>query len=163
MADTTLLDLSSVELRRRIGTKEISPVELLEASIERIAAINPAVNAVTATCYDRARLEAKVAEAAVLRGDKLGSLHELPTGIKDLHDTEAPLTTHGSPLYRGNVPKHDCAMVALVRKAGAVVVGKTNVPEFGAGANTRNPVWGATGNPFDPKLNAGGSSGGSAV
>jgi amidase len=163
MASDALLAMSAVELRRRIGTKEISPVELLEAAIDRIAAINPAVNAVTATAFDRARLEAKVAEAAVLRGDTLGPLHGLPTGIKDLHDTEALLTTHGSPLYRGNVPDRDCAMVALMRKAGAVVVAKTNVPEFGAGANTRNPVWGATGNPFNPQLNAGGSSGGSAV
>jgi amidase len=163
MASDALLAMSAVELRRRIGTKEISPVELLEAAVGRIAAINPAVNAVTATAFDRARLEAKVAEAAVLRGDALGPLHGLPTGIKDLHDTEALLTTHGSPLYRGHVPDRDCAMVALVRKAGAIVVGKTNVPEFGAGANTRNPVWGATGNPFNPQLNAGGSSGGSAV
>lgn len=163
MSNTALLDLSAVELRHRIGSKEISPVELLEAAIERIAAINPAVNAVTATAYDRARKEAKAAEAAVRRGDHLGPLHGLPTGIKDLHETEGLLTTHGSPLYRDFVPKQDCAMVALVRKAGAVVVAKTNVPEFGAGANSRNPVWGATGNPFNPLLNAGGSSGGSAV
>ena len=158
-----LLGLSTVELRKRIGTKEISPVELLEASIERVEAINPAVNAVTATAYERARMEAKVAEAAVLRGDPLGPLHGLPTAIKDLHETEALLTTYGSPLHRGFVPERDCAMVALVRKAGAIIAAKTNVPEFGAGANTRNPVWGATGNPFNPQLNAGGSSGGSAV
>ena len=98
-----------------------------------------------------------------MRGERLGPLHGLPTGIKDLHETEGLLTTYGSPLYRDFVPKADAAMVALVRKAGAIIVAKTNVPEFGAGANTRNPVWGATGNPFDPTLNAGGSSGGSAV
>jgi amidase len=158
-----LLALSTVELRRRIGTKEISPVELLEASIARIEAINPAVNAIAATAYERGRNDAKAAEAAVLRGERLGRLHGLPTGIKDLHDTEGLLTTYGSPLYRGHVPDRDFAMVALVRKAGAIVVAKTNVPEFGAGANTRNAVWGATGNPFDPRLNAGGSSGGSGV
>ncbi|HVL72584.1 MAG TPA: amidase family protein, partial [Beijerinckiaceae bacterium] len=158
-----LLALSSVELRRRIGTKEISPVELLEACIERIEAVNPAVNAVTARDYDRARREARAAEDAARRGEPLGPLHGLPTGIKDLHDTAGLLTTHGSPLYRDHVPDKDCAMVALMREAGAVIVAKTNVPEFGAGANTRNPVWGATGNPFDPRLNAGGSSGGSAA
>ena len=98
-----------------------------------------------------------------MSGEQLGPLHGLPTGIKDLHETEGLLTTYGSPLYRGFVPERDAAMVALVRKAGAIIVAKTNVPEFGAGANTRNPVWGATGNPFDPRLNAGGSSGGSAV
>lgn len=159
----TLLTQSAVELRRRIGTKEISPVELLEACIERIERLNPAVNAVTAVCYERARKEAKAAEQAVLRGEHLGLLHGLPTGIKDLDETGGLLTTYGSPLYRDFVPERDNAMVARVRAAGAIVVGKTNVPEFGAGANSRNFVWGATGNPFDPALNAGGSSGGSAA
>jgi amidase len=158
-----MLELSAVELRRRVGSKQISPVELLEAAIERISAINPAINAIAASDYDRARKEAKAAEAAVLRGDPLGPLHGLPTGIKDLQETRGLLTTYGSPLYRGFVPAQDCAMVALVRNAGAIIVAKTNVPEFGAGANTRNPVWGATGNPFNPTLNAGGSSGGSAA
>ena len=154
---------SAVELRRRIGTKEISPVELLEACIERIGRVDPAVNAIAATCFERARLEARSAEAAALRGDPLGLLHGLPIGIKDLEETAGLLTTFGSPLYRHHVPERDSAMVARLRAAGAIVVGKTNTPEFGAGANTRNPVWGATGNPFDPMLNAGGSSGGSAV
>ncbi len=158
-----LLAESAVELRRRIGSKEISPVELLEVCIERIAQTNPAVNAVTATCYERARQEAKTAEKAVQRGDALGLLHGLPTGIKDLEETGGLLTTFGSQLYRDYVPAHDSAMVARVRAAGAIVVAKTNVPEFGAGANSRNVVWGATGNPFNPTLNAGGSSGGSAV
>jgi Asp-tRNA(Asn)/Glu-tRNA(Gln) amidotransferase A subunit family amidase len=158
-----LLRLSAVELRRRIGTKELSPVELLEACIGRIERINPAVNAVTAVCYERARAEARAAEQAVMRGDALGLLHGLPVGIKDLDETGGLLTTYGSPLYRDFVPERDNAMVARVRAAGAIVVGKTNVPEFGAGANSRNFVWGATGNPFDPALNAGGSSGGSAV
>jgi amidase len=146
-----------------IGSGEISPVELLEACIDRIEALNPAVNAIAAKAYGRARGEAKVAEAAVMRGAPLGRLHGLPTGIKDLQETEGVLTTHGSPLYRKHVPGRDSAQVALVRSAGAIVVAKTNVPEFGAGANSRNSVWGATGNPFNPTLNAGGSSGGSAV
>lgn len=158
-----LLALTAVEMRRRIGAKDISPVELLDACLARIARLNPAVNAITATCYDRARAEAKAAEQSVMRGDALGLLHGLPTGIKDLDDTGGVLTTYGSPLYRNHVPERDNAMVARVRAAGAVVIGKTNVPEFGAGANTRNFVWGATGNPFNPMLNAGGSSGGSAV
>ena len=162
-ANEELLSLSAVELRRRIGTKEISPVELLEACIERIERINPAVNAVTAVCYERARTEAKTAEQSVMRGDDLGLLHGLPAGIKDLDETGGLLTTYGSPLYRDFIPERDNAMVARVRAAGAIVVGKTNVPEFGAGANSRNFVWGATGNPFDPMLNPGGSSGGSAV
>ena len=97
------------------------------------------------------------------RGEELPLLHGLPTGIKDLEETKDLLTTYGSPLYRDFVPTCDNVMVARVRDAGAVVVGKTNVPEFGAGSNSRNPVWGATGNPFNPTLNAGGSSGGSAA
>src|SRR6185436_10995010 len=162
-ANDEVLSKTAVELRRLIGSKELSPVELLEACIERIERINPAVNAVTATCYDRARAEATTAEKAALRGEPLGLLHGLPTGVKDLDDTGGLLTTYGSPLYRDFVPQRDGAMVARVRAAGAIVVGKTNVPEFGAGANSRNVVWGATGNPFDPTLNAGGSSGGSAA
>src|SRR5689334_4416461 len=158
-----LLSLSAVELRRRVGTKEISPVELLDACIDRIERLNPAVNAITAVCYERARAEARAAEKAVLQGEALGPLHGLPTGIKDLDETAGLLTTYGSPLYRDFVPERDNAMVARVRAAGAIVVGKTNVPEFGAGSNSRNVVWGATGNPFDPMLNAGGSSGGSAA
>jgi len=163
MSNRELLALSSVELRRRIGTKEISPVELLEACLRRIEEINPAVNAVTAMCVARARKEAKAAETAGRRGEDLPLLHGLPAGIKDLEETKDLLTTYGSPLYRDFVPNHDNVMVGRVRAAGAVVVGKTNVPEFGAGSNSRNPVWGATGNPFNPLLNPGGSSGGSAV
>lgn len=155
--------LPATELRRLIGTKEISPVELLEACIARIDAVDPAVNAIAARAFDRARHEARAAEAAVMQGESLGRLHGLPIGVKDLQDTAGLLTTHGSPLHRHHVPAHDSAQVALVRAAGAIVAAKTNTPEFGAGGNTRNPVWGATGNPFDPTLIAGGSSGGSAA
>lgn len=154
---------SAVDLRRMIGAKDISPVELLDACIARIEAINPAVNAITATCFDAARNAAKAAERAVLNGEPLGLLHGLPLGVKDLEDTAGLLTTYGSPMSRGNVPSHDALLVERLRAAGAILVAKTNVPELGAGANTRNPVWGATGNPFNPELNAGGSSGGSAV
>lgn len=153
----------AVELRRLIGEKQVSPVELLEACIARIEAVNPFVNAVTATCFERARKEAKAAERAVLEGRPLGLLHGLPLGVKDLEATEGLLTTLGSSLYRDHVPASDNVLVARLRAAGAIVAGKTNVPELGAGANTRNDVWGATGNPFDPRLNAGGSSGGSAA
>lgn len=158
-----LVSLSSVELRRRIGSKELSPVELLDACIARIEAINPAVNAITATRFAQARKGAKAAEKAALKGEDLGPLHGLPAGIKDLEETGGLLTTYGSPLFRDFIPETDNTMVARVRQAGAIIVAKTNVPEFGAGANSRNAVWGATGNPFDPRMNAGGSSGGSAV
>lgn len=158
-----LVEKTAVELRRLIGTRQISPVELMDACIERIERLNPYVNAVTATCFVQAREQARAAERAVLSGEALGLLHGLPIGIKDLEATAGLLTTYGSPLYRGNVPKQDNALVARLKTAGAIVTGKTNVPEMGAGANTRNEVWGATGNPFNPTLNAGGSSGGSAA
>ncbi len=161
--DDQLTTLSAVELRRRIGARELSPVALLDACIERIERLNPAVNAVTATCFARARREAERAESAVTAGEPIGPLHGLPLGVKDLEDTAGLLTTRGSPLLRTNVPSADGLVVRRLRDAGAIVVGKTNVPEWGAGANSRNPVWGATGNPFNPLRNAGGSSGGSAV
>lgn len=167
MSDTAspirLFEYSAVALREMIGKKTISPVELLDACIERIEAVNPLVNAVTATCFERARAEAVVAEQAVVRGEPLGLLHGLPLGVKDLEPTAGLLTTFGAPLFRHHVPAQDIELVARLRRAGAIVTGKTNVPEMGAGANTFNAVWGATGNPFNPNLNAGGSSGGSAA
>ena len=162
-ASEELVTKSAVELRDLIAKRELSPVEILDANIDRIEAINPAVNAVTATCFDRARDEARRAEAAVSSGADLGPLHGLPFAVKDLENTEGVLTTYGSPLFKDFVPEADSVMVARVRQVGAIMVGKTNTPEFGAGANTRNAVWGATGNPFDPMLTCGGSSGGSAV
>jgi Asp-tRNA(Asn)/Glu-tRNA(Gln) amidotransferase A subunit family amidase len=160
---TELCDLGAVELRRMIGAKEISPVELLDSCIARTEAVDPAVNAMVTRDFERARETAKAAEKAVMAGQALGALHGLPIGIKDLNATEGLRTTQGSLLYEHNVPAADERVVAAVRAAGAVVFGKTNTPEFGAGANTRNRVFGATGNPFDPALTPAGSSGGSAV
>ena len=164
--ETSLADLpekSAVELRRLIGSRQLSPVELMQACIARIEALNPAVNAIAATDFERALESAHRAEGCVMRGEALGPLHGLPLGVKDLQDTAGLLTTYGNVRLRGNVPAADNALVARLRAAGAIVTAKTNVPDMGAGANTRNPVWGATGNPFDPRLNAGGSSGGSAA
>ncbi len=160
---SNLPDLSAVELRRLIGSRQVSPVELMDACIDRIESLNPAINAICATDFTRAREAAREAEAQVMRGAPLGPLHGLPLGVKDLQDTAGLLTTYGNVGLRGNVPAKDNALVAKLRAAGAIVTAKTNVPDMGAGANTRNPVWGATGNPFNPTLNAGGSSGGSAA
>jgi len=156
-------DLTAVEARTLIGQKTLSPVELLESCIARIEAVDHAVNAMVARDFDRARAQAKAAEAAVARGEQLPLLHGLPMGVKDLEETEGLRTTSGSPIFRDHVPAQDDIHVAQLRKAGAIVVGKTNVPEFGAGANSRNTVYGTTGNPFDTTKNAAGSSGGSAV
>ena len=156
-------DLTAVEARRLIGTKQLSSAELLESCIGRIEAVDHAVNAMVARDFDRARVAAKAADELTARDGPLPLLHGLPIGIKDLEPTEGLRTTMGSPLFRDNVPARDARLVAAIRTAGAIVVGKTNTPEFGAGANTRNAVYGATGNPFDPQKSCAGSSGGSAV
>lgn len=159
----SLLELSAVELRRQIGEKQLSPVELMQACIARIESCNPAVNAICATDFERALDSAREAEASAMRDDTLPALHGLPLGVKDLQATAGLLTTSGNVRLRGHVPEHDVSYVARLRQAGAIVTAKTNTPDMGAGANSRNPVWGATGNPFNPSLNAGGSSGGSAA
>jgi len=156
-------DLSAVEARRLIGAKKLSPVELLDSCLERIAAVNPGLNAIVAMDDKGAKEAAKTAEAAVMRGEELGLLHGLPVGIKDLQATGGLRTTWGSLIYNDHVPEQDEATVANLREQGAVILAKTNTPEFGAGANTKNRVYGATGNPFDPEKTCAGSSGGSAV
>ncbi len=157
-------DLTAIEARRLIGAKRLSPIELVDSCIARIEMVNPAVNAVVATCYERARAEAREKTEALLRGDELPPLHGLPLGVKDLQDTQGLVTTYGSPLYRDHVPQKDELVVAKLRRAGAIVLGKTATPEFGAGGNTTmNAVHGYTGNAFDPSRACGGSSGGSGV
>ena len=160
---TEACELSAVDARRLIGAKRLAPSELVESCIARIEAVDPAVNAMVARDFDRARVAARAADDAVARGDALGPLHGLPIGVKDLEETAGLRTTFGSTLFRDNVPAADQHSIAALRAAGAIVLGKTNTPEFGAGANTRNAVYGATGNPFDPTKSAAGSSGGSAV
>jgi amidase len=156
-------DLTAVEARRLIGARRLSPVELTESCIARIEAVDHAVNALPARDFAGARLAARAAEDAVMRGGRLAPLHGLPVAIKDLEDAAGFVTSHGSPIHAGKVVDADQRTVAAVRAAGAIIIGKSNVPEFGAGANTRNTVYGATGNAFDPTKNAAGSSGGSAV
>lgn len=154
--------LSAVEARRLIGLKKLSPVELMQSCLKRIAAVNPAVNAVTVLDEPRALAEAKAAERRIMSGSELDCLDGLPVGIKDLHAVGGMRSTWGSLLFKDYVPDSDDGMVASVRAAGGNAFCKTNVPEFGAGGNSTNKVFGATGNPFDPTLTAAGSSGGSA-
>ncbi len=156
-------DLTAVEQRRLIGARKLSPVELMRSCIQRIEQTNPAVNALVATDFEQGLSLAKAAEAAVMQGDPLGPLHGLPIGVKDLNDTAGLRTTYGSPLFKDHVPDQDERLVAAIKQAGGIVVAKTNTPEFGTGGNTTNDVYGATGNPFDPALSCGGSSGGSGV
>lgn len=156
-------DLTATDARRLIGRRQLSPAELVDSCIEQIEAINPAVNAVVTKAYDRAREEAKAAEAKVKQGDALPPLHGLPVGIKDLDATEGIRTTYGSMLYKDHVPDHDDQVVGAIRRAGGIILCKTNTPEFGAGGNTNNALHGPTRNPFDLARTCGGSSGGSAV
>ncbi len=160
---TPLCDLSATDASRLMRAKQISPVELLDSHIARIETIDHAINAMVARDFDRARHAARAAETAILRGATLGPLHGLPIGIKDLEDTEGLRTTYGSPRFANHVPSADQHLVRSIRAAGGIILGKTNTPEFGAGANTINAVYGATGNPFDPLKSAAGSSGGSAA
>ncbi|CAN5207205.1 amidase family protein [soil metagenome] len=156
-------DLGAAEARALIGAHKLSPLELVDSCIARIEAVDHAVNAVVARDFERAREAARRAEQAVMSGVDLPLLHGLPFAVKDLEATAGLRTTWGSVIYREHVPERDMGMVARLRAAGGIVLGKTNTPEFGAGANTRNAVYGATGNPFDPVKSAAGSSGGSAV
>ena len=156
-------DLSARDARNLIGTKELSSRELVDSCITRIETVDPAVNAMVARDFERARKAALAADEATARGDALGALHGLPVGVKDLENVAGLRTTYGSQLFADHIPDQDQAIVASVRRAGAIVLGKTNTPEWGAGANTRNAVYGATGNPFDPTKSAAGSSGGSGV
>ncbi|MDH3579541.1 MAG: amidase family protein [Hyphomicrobiales bacterium] len=160
---TNPCDLSALEARRLIGRKALSPVELVDSCVERIGKVDGALNAITALDAEAASEAAKEAEQAVTAGEPLGLLHGLPVGIKDLQATKGLRTTWGSLLYKDHVPEEDDPVVANVRAEGAVILAKTNTPEFGAGANTTNRVFGATGNPFDPEKTCGGSSGGSGV
>ena len=156
-------DLTAVEARRMIGTKQLSPVELLGSCLDRIEAVNPKLNCIVAMDARSARESAKDAERQIMAGDMIGLLHGLPLGIKDLQATGGLKTTFGSLIYKDNVPAEDEETVANLRDEGAIILAKTNTPEFGAGANTKNRVYGPTGNPFDPDRTCGGSSGGSAV
>ncbi len=156
-------DLPATEARALIGARRLSPVELTESCIRRIEEVDPAVNAMVARDFESALAAARVAETEVLRGDALGSLHGLPLGVKDLIDAKGLPTTYGSPIFKDQIAQQDEGVVASLRTAGAIVLGKTNTPEWGAGGNTRNAVYGATGNPFNPALSAAGSSGGSAA
>ncbi len=168
MTESRPCDLDATTARRLIAAKELSPVELLESCIEQVERLDPAVNALVIRAFDRARAEASDAATASTRGTNadgspLGPLHGLPVAIKDLQPTEGIVTTYGSAEMADNVPTADAGIVAKVRAAGGIVIGKTNIPEYSIGANTLNRLFGATGNPFDVTRTCGGSSGGSAV
>lgn len=156
--------LSAVELADRIRRRQLSVHEVVSAFLDRIEAVNPLVNAIV-SLRERADIlaEAESADAHLRRGGETGSLFGLPIAIKDLALAKGLRTTFGSPIFADFIPDEDELFVERIRRAGAIIIGKTNVPEFGLGSNTYNPVFGPTLNAFDPALTAGGSSGGAAV
>jgi len=158
-----LCQMSAKALIALIKKGEISPVDVMAASIARIEAVDPVVNAMVTHDFDAALSAAKTAEAKHHKGEDIGLLAGLPVAIKDLEATAGMRTTFGSIPYRDHIPDHDDLSVAQVKAAGGIVIGKTNTPEFGTGGNTWNDVFGATGNPYDPSKTCAGSSGGSAV
>jgi amidase len=158
-----LCDTSAADLAAMLKAKKVSAREVMRAHLARIERVNPRVNAIVTLVADRAMADAAAADEALARGRPRGPLHGLPVAHKDLVATKGIRTTQGSPFYRDHVPDADAPLVTLMRRAGAITLGKTNTPEFGAGSHTFNTVFGATRNPYDVSRTCGGSSGGAAV
>jgi amidase len=154
-------DLSATDLHRLIAQRKLSPVELVEACLQRIQQFNGVLNAVV-TLNEHALDDARALEREVAKG-KVRPLCGLPAGIKDVTPVAGLRTTYGCPLYADHIPQQDALVVSRLREAGAVILGKTNCPEFAAGGNTFNQVFGCTRNPWNPARSAGGSTGGGAA
>ena len=163
MTPVEICALSGAEQARLIREKQLSPVELIDAVFTRIHRLNPVLNAFCTLVEEDARAEARRAETAVQRGDDLGPLHGVPISIKDLICTRGIRTVSGSLAYEDLIPDEDDVVVERVKQAGAIVLGKTNVPEFGYLGATHNNVFGVTRNPWNADRTPGGSSGGSAA
>jgi amidase len=147
-----------------IRQKKLSAREVMQAHLKQINRVNTKVNAiVTLVSEDQLMAQAAAADEALAKGNWLGPLHGMPVGVKDLHETKGIRTTYGSPLHRDYLPNFDCRVVQREKEAGAIVIGKTNVPEFGLGSQTFNSVFGPTRNPYDLTKTCGGSTGGGSV
>jgi len=163
MSTGSIVWMTATEMATKIRTKELSARDVLEAHLTQIERVDPQVNAMVTVVADRARQHAAAADDALARGDDLGVLHGLPVAHKDLHETAGIRTTMGSPIYADWVPDRNTLIVQRMLDAGAITIGKTNTPEFGAGSQTFNTVFGTTLNPWDTTTTCGGSSGGAAV
>jgi amidase len=163
MSNQEICFLSAEDLVKRIRSKDLSAVEVMEAHLAQIDRINPIVNAIVTLLPEPAMSQAKAADEAMATGKKPGALHGLPVAHKDLVFTRGIRTTLGSPIFKDFVPQEDALIVQRLKKAGAITIGKTNTPEFGAGSQTFNEVFGETLNPYDRSKTCGGSSGGAAV
>ncbi|NWC96519.1 MULTISPECIES: amidase [unclassified Pseudomonas] len=160
----SIVELDAIELSRAIHARQVSCHEVMQAYLAQVERFNPAVNALVSLRSDEDVLaEAMQRDLELDQGQSRGWMHGMPQAIKDLAATQGLRTTLGSPLFAEHVPAEDAISVARVRASGAIIIGKTNVPEFGLGSQTYNSVFGTTGNAYDPSLVAGGSSGGAAV
>jgi amidase len=155
--------LPATELARRIREKQLSARELMQASLAQIERVNPKLNAIVSLYAEQALAQARAADEKQARGEALGVLHGLPVAHKDLFLTRGMRTTFGSPIFKDFIPDQSLLIVERLQAAGAISIGKTNTPEFGAGSQTFNAVFGKTRNPYDTSKTCGGSSGGAAV
>src|SRR5579871_2135903 len=162
-ADSSVCFLSAIEMAGLIRAKKLSAREALSAHLKQIERVNPKVNAIVTLVAEMAADAAAKADEAQARGEKLGRLHGLPVAHKDLLETRGIRTTFGSQLFKDYVPKEDDIVVERMKRASAITIGKTNTPEFGAGSQTFNTIFGATHNPYDLTKTCGGSTGGGAV
>jgi len=160
---SALWQLDATELRARVASREVSPVEVTQAVLARVDALQPKLNAFITVCHESALVQAKVAEAAVMKGETLGLLHGVPYAVKDLVNTAGVRTTYGSLVYKEHVPESDAVAAARMRGAGGILLGKTTTPEFGTKALTDSPLFGRSCNPWDVSRTCGGSSGGAAA
>ena len=160
---TALWEKDAITLAGMMRGRVVSAREVIAAHIERVEAVDGAVNAMVTRCFEQAMAQAAAADQALAQGEPPGLLHGLPIAHKDLIDTAGVRTTYGSPLFAEHVPDRDELLVSRMAGAGAISLGKTNTPEFGAGSHTVNRVFGATRNPYDLSRSAGGSSGGAAA
>jgi amidase len=163
MSSSELCFMTATELAARIRARELSAREVIEAHLAHIERVNPQVNAIVTLVPEQALEQARAADAALARGAAAGPLHGLPIAHKDLVRTKGIRTTFGSPIFADYIPDESDLIVERLQAAGAITIGKTNTPEFGAGSQTFNPVFGATLNPYDTSKTCGGSSGGAAV
>ena len=154
---------TATELARLLREKKISAKEVMEAHLTQIDRVNPKVNAIITLLAEQAMKQASAADDALARGETVGPLHGFPVAHKDLVSTKGIRTTSGSPIFKDFIPDVDALIVERLKKAGAITIGKTNTPEFGAGSQTYNTVFGETLNPYDTTKTCGGSSGGAAV
>jgi len=163
MVEELTVDSSAVAMAEALARKDISARELMDLHLARIAERNPELNAIVSLDEERARDGARAADKHLASGEPTGPLHGLPFAVKDTHAAAGWRTTYGSPLFADHIPAYDDLIVERIRRAGVVLLGKTNVPEFAAGSHTFNTVFGTTRNPHDSTRSAGGSSGGAAT